>query len=89
LSWNATSPVELPAVTQPEASGSAVAGLVSQLHRDHADAMALAGALAPAANVHEPAWPGGVDAENLALAQADRGSRACDTRIRIRTRALP
>src|SRR5688500_15601351 len=63
--------VELPAVTQPEARGSAVAGLVSHLHRDHADAMALAGALDPAANVHEPAWPGGVDAENLALARAD------------------
>src|SRR5918999_175728 len=63
--------VALPAVTQPEAKGTAVAGLVSHLHRDHADAGALASALDPAATVHEPVWPGGVEAENLALAQAD------------------
>jgi L-ascorbate metabolism protein UlaG (beta-lactamase superfamily) len=63
--------VELPVVTRPEASGTAVAGLVSHLHRDHADAGALASALDPAATVHEPVWPGGAEAENLALAQAD------------------
>jgi L-ascorbate metabolism protein UlaG (beta-lactamase superfamily) len=63
--------VELPALTQPEAKGTAVAGLVTHLHRDHADARALASALDPAATVLEPVWPGGVDAENLALAQAD------------------
>lgn len=62
---------ELPVLTPPEASGTAVAGLVSHLHRDHADATALAGALAPSATVHEPVWPGGAAAENLALAQAD------------------
>jgi L-ascorbate metabolism protein UlaG (beta-lactamase superfamily) len=62
--------VEMPEVVAPE-PGSAVAGLVSHLHRDHTDAGALAGALAPGAAIHEPAWPGGEDAENLALAQAN------------------
>jgi L-ascorbate metabolism protein UlaG (beta-lactamase superfamily) len=61
----------LPAVVAPEAQGTAVAGLVSHLHRDHTDAEALAGAMAPDAAVHEPAWPGGEDVENLALAQAN------------------
>jgi len=58
--------VELPPVVS--AGGRAVAGLVTHLHRDHADAAALAAALAPAAAVHHP-----VPAEegNLALAQAD------------------
>jgi L-ascorbate metabolism protein UlaG (beta-lactamase superfamily) len=63
--------VELPAVVPPEAQGGAVAGLVSHLHRDHTDAGALAAALADGATVHEPAWPGGADFENLALAQAN------------------
>jgi L-ascorbate metabolism protein UlaG (beta-lactamase superfamily) len=63
--------VKLPEFVPPEASRSAAAGLVSHLHRDHTDAAALAAALAPDAEVHEPAWPGGEDAENLALAQAN------------------
>jgi L-ascorbate metabolism protein UlaG (beta-lactamase superfamily) len=63
--------VELPTVTPPEARGTAVAGLVTHLHRDHADAEALSEALAPGAAVREPGWPGGEDAENLALAQAN------------------
>jgi L-ascorbate metabolism protein UlaG (beta-lactamase superfamily) len=63
--------VELPEVVVPEARGGALAGLVSHLHRDHADAGALADALADGAAVHEPAWPGGEDVENLALAQAN------------------
>jgi len=61
----------LPTVVAPQARGTAVAGLVSHLHRDHADAGALAGALAGDASVHEPAWPGGADVENLGLAQAN------------------
>jgi L-ascorbate metabolism protein UlaG (beta-lactamase superfamily) len=61
---------ELPRVVAPEARGAA-AGLVSHLHRDHADAAALGAALGEDAAVHEPAWPGGVDSENLALAQAN------------------
>jgi L-ascorbate metabolism protein UlaG (beta-lactamase superfamily) len=63
--------VQLPAVVAPEAEGTAVAGLVSHLHRDHTDAGALAGALAADAAVHEPVWPGGADAENLSIAQAN------------------
>jgi Predicted Zn-dependent hydrolases of the beta-lactamase fold len=63
--------VQLPAVVAPEARGSAVAGLVSHLHRDHTDAGALADALADDATVHEPVWPGGSNFENLALAQAN------------------
>jgi L-ascorbate metabolism protein UlaG (beta-lactamase superfamily) len=63
--------VKLPEVVEPNARGTAVAGLVSHLHRDHTDAGALAAALAPGAEVHEPAWPGGDDAENLSLAQAN------------------
>jgi L-ascorbate metabolism protein UlaG (beta-lactamase superfamily) len=63
--------VQLPAVVAPDAQGTAVAGLVSHLHRDHTDAGALAAALADDATVHEPVWPGGADFENLALAQAN------------------
>jgi L-ascorbate metabolism protein UlaG (beta-lactamase superfamily) len=62
--------VELPAVVAPASRGDAVAGLVTHLHRDHTDAGALAEALADDASVHEPAWPGGSETENLALAQA-------------------
>ena len=71
LGEDALARVELPAVVEPEARGTAVAGLVTHLHRDHTDAGALAEALAPDAVVHEPAWPGGEDVENLALAQAN------------------
>lgn len=63
--------VELPAVVPADARGTAVAGLVTHLHRDHTDAEALAEVLATEGAVHEPAWPGGEDAENLALAQAN------------------
>jgi L-ascorbate metabolism protein UlaG (beta-lactamase superfamily) len=62
---------QLPSVVAPEARGTAHAGLVSHLHRDHADAAALAAALTAEASVHEPVWPGGADVENLALAQAN------------------
>jgi len=71
LGEEAIARVKLPAVVPPESRASAVAGLVSHLHRDHTDAGALAAALAPDAAVHEPAWPGGEEVENLALAQAN------------------
>src|SRR4051812_40698490 len=61
--------VEVPVVVESDARGTAVAGLVTHLHRDHTDAGAVAAALADDAAVHEPAWPGGADFENLALAQ--------------------
>jgi L-ascorbate metabolism protein UlaG (beta-lactamase superfamily) len=74
--------VDLPEVVAPRARQSAVAGLVTHLHRDHADAVALVRALAPDAVVYEPAWPGGADVENLALAQAayELGKAALDRR---------
>ena len=62
--------LSLPRVAPP-AAGTAVAGLVTHLHRDHADAGALAAALAPGAQVLEPPAGGGDALEELALAQAD------------------
>lgn len=59
-----------PAVIAPTARGEAVAGLVTHLHRDHADAAALSGALASGAPVLGPPAPSGEAVENLALAQA-------------------
>src|SRR4051812_17844254 len=67
--------VELPSVVPPEAERRAVAGLVTHLHRDHADAAALSRALAPGAAVYEPRPTGGSDLENAALAQADADLR--------------
>jgi L-ascorbate metabolism protein UlaG (beta-lactamase superfamily) len=61
----------LPRIVAPS-SGRAVAGLVTHLHRDHADAGALAAALAPGAPVLEPPAGGGDALEELALAQADQ-----------------
>jgi L-ascorbate metabolism protein UlaG (beta-lactamase superfamily) len=66
---DAAAAVELPAVVPPGA-GAAVAGFVTHLHRDHADAAAIGLALAGEAVLHEPRRPGGEDVENLALAQA-------------------
>src|SRR3954463_10209248 len=65
------SEVEMPAIVAPEAEGTAVAGLVSHLHRDHTGAGARGPARAGDAPVQEPVWPGGSDFENLAIAQAD------------------
>ena len=58
--------VELPEVL-PAADG-ALAGLVTHLHRDHTDAAALAGALAPGAEVLHPTGSG---EQTLATAQAE------------------
>lgn len=49
----------------------AVAGLVTHLHRDHADAAALTAALRAGATVHEPQGYGGAGTEQLAITQAD------------------
>lgn len=51
--------------------GQAIAGLVTHLHRDHADAAALASALAPGAPIFEPPAGGGDTAEELSLLQAE------------------
>jgi L-ascorbate metabolism protein UlaG (beta-lactamase superfamily) len=56
----------------PAQAGRAVAGLVTHLHRDHADADALTRALRPDAPVFQPAAAGGDGYENAALAQADK-----------------
>ena len=58
---------ELPSV-ETAAASRAVAGLVSHLHRDHADAGALAAALEPDATVHQPL---ATEDSNPALAQAE------------------
>ncbi len=60
----------LPAVV-PARAGRAVAGLLTHLHRDHADAAALTAALRPGAPVYEPPAGGGGPLEELALAQAE------------------
>jgi L-ascorbate metabolism protein UlaG (beta-lactamase superfamily) len=70
LAEDARERVRAPEVVAPLGS-DALAGLVSHLHRDHTDAGALGEALAPDAAVYEPAWPGGSDAENLSIAQAN------------------
>jgi L-ascorbate metabolism protein UlaG (beta-lactamase superfamily) len=70
LAQDARERVRSPQIVAPSWN-AALAGLVSHLHRDHTDAGALAEALAPGAAVHEPVWPGGEDAENLSLAQAN------------------
>lgn len=65
-----TRDIALPRVVAPTA-GRAVAGLVTHLHRDHADAAALAPALIPGAPVLQPRAGDGGPAENLGLMQAD------------------
>src|SRR5260370_42667273 len=52
-------------------SPGALAGMVTHLHRDHADAAALAAALAPGAPVLEPCAYGGDGLEQLGVTQAD------------------
>lgn len=64
---DAAAAVALPEVVAP--SGEAAAGLVTHLHRDHADAHALVAALAPGAPVLAPVSEGAEEQEP-ALAQA-------------------
>jgi L-ascorbate metabolism protein UlaG (beta-lactamase superfamily) len=59
----------LPEVVAP--SPGALAGMVTHLHRDHADAAALAAAVTPGAPVLEPSGYGGAGLEQVAIAQAD------------------
>lgn len=75
--------IRVPDVVAP--APGAVAGLVTHLHRDHADAAALKAALAPGACVHEPQGYGGTGMEQLALAQADQELEAAG----LRRRAAP
>jgi L-ascorbate metabolism protein UlaG (beta-lactamase superfamily) len=59
-----------PPVVAPEPAGHAAAALVTHLHRDHADAGALAAALRPGAPVFGPELYGGEPLEELGVAQA-------------------
>jgi len=65
-----------PEVTAPGAG--ALAGLVTHLHRDHADAAALTAALSTDASVYEPHRYGGSRVEQLAIAQADHELTAAE-----------
>jgi L-ascorbate metabolism protein UlaG (beta-lactamase superfamily) len=62
--------VPVPEIVPPRPG--AIAGMLTHLHRDHADAQALEGALAAEARVHEPRGYGGAGVEQLAIAQADQ-----------------
>jgi L-ascorbate metabolism protein UlaG (beta-lactamase superfamily) len=61
----------VPEVVAPS-TGRALAGLITHLHRDHADAAALKTALRLDAPVLEPCGQGDDSVDHLALAQADR-----------------
>jgi L-ascorbate metabolism protein UlaG (beta-lactamase superfamily) len=63
--------VPLPPVTPAQPAHAAVAGLVTHLHRDHADAPALATALAPGAPVLHPEPYGGSELEEAGVAPAE------------------
>jgi L-ascorbate metabolism protein UlaG (beta-lactamase superfamily) len=54
------------------AQPGAIAGLLTHLHRDHADAAALVAALGAGAIVYEPVDYGGENRERLAVIQADQ-----------------
>ncbi|HET9103785.1 MAG TPA: MBL fold metallo-hydrolase [Solirubrobacteraceae bacterium] len=54
------------------AQPGAIAGVLTHLHRDHADADALTTVLRAGAPVYEPVACGGESSEQLAVAQADR-----------------
>lgn len=62
--------IRVPETVAP-AAGAAVAGLLTHLHRDHADAGALAAALSQGAPVFEPPAGGAEGLEELGLAQAE------------------
>lgn len=76
-----TAGLEAPAVV-PVTPGTAVAGLVTHLHRDHTDAAALAAALRPGAPVLGPSPNPGEAVEGLALAQAEHELAAAGLELR-------
>lgn len=69
--WLGDRAAGLPVPDVIPAQPGAVAGLLTHLHRDHADADALRAAIAPGAPVFEPESYGGDGVEQLAVAQAD------------------
>ena len=68
--------VPLPEVVAPRPG--AVAGLLTHLHRDHADAAALTAALAAGEPVYEPVDYGGQGVERLAVLPADQELAAAE-----------
>lgn len=69
----------------PATPGAAVAGLVTHLHRDHADARALAAALRPGAPVLGPPANIGKPVDGLGLAQAEHELAAAGLELRAVT----
>ncbi|BAX92278.1 MBL fold metallo-hydrolase [Mycobacterium shigaense] len=61
----------MPTVVTPRNAGEILAGLCTHLHRDHADAGALADALRPGGAVFHPVSFGGDDHENSWTLKAD------------------
>jgi L-ascorbate metabolism protein UlaG (beta-lactamase superfamily) len=71
FAWLGEQAADWPAPAVQPPAGGALAGLVTHLHRDHADAGALTAALAPGAPVFEPYAIGGDPLEQAAVAQAE------------------
>src|SRR4051794_26794438 len=78
-------PAPLPPTVPISERRTAVAGLLTHLHRDHADADALTEALAPGAPVLRPEPAGGYEQENLWLAQAEAELAASGLEMRTVT----
>jgi L-ascorbate metabolism protein UlaG (beta-lactamase superfamily) len=72
FAWMAEKAAAIPRPEVVAARDGALAGLLTHLHRDHADARALAAALSPGAAVYEPEGYNGSSREELAIAQADQ-----------------
>jgi L-ascorbate metabolism protein UlaG (beta-lactamase superfamily) len=71
FSWLGDRAAGMPAPEVLAPTPGALAGLVTHLHRDHADAAALKEAVGPGGTIYEPAGYGGSAAERLGLAQAE------------------
>lgn len=74
--------VPLPKVVPAEPAGAAGVGLVTHLHRDHADAAALAAALLPGAPVLVPEPYGGSEVEEAGLIEAGAELDAAGLEVR-------
>lgn len=72
FAWVGDRLVSIPLPQVVGAQPGALAGLLTHLHRDYADADALRSGLAAGAPVYEPCDHGGEGLERLALIQADR-----------------
>ena len=82
FAWLGERARECPTPETVAPSPGVLAGMVTHLHRDHADAAALAAALAPGAPVFEPEGHGGAGLELLGIAQADAELQAASLQRR-------